>query len=137
VLGLFAALVWLTRKYGARSLGTGMIPDDVMQSLGSAAIDPRTRVSMLRLGGRILVLAHTAQGIHPLSEITDPDEVRGLTAACAGHARKEFASTLASIEQESVSAGFVDPVRQSSAQAQHARSPEPRRSSPSQLFASA
>ena len=111
VLGLFAALVWLTRKYGSRTLGTGGIPKDVLASLGSAAIDSRTRVTMLRCGGRILVFAQTAGAIQPLSEITDPEEVRQLTAACLGDAKDTFAATLKSMEHESGDSGFLGNAR--------------------------
>lgn len=108
VLGLFAALVWIFRKYGSKALRSGAIPNEVMQSLGSTAIDPRTRVSLIRVGSKLLVVAQSASGIVPLSEITDSDEVRRLTAMCQGNSKQEFASTLQSIEQEPA-VGFVDP----------------------------
>ncbi len=108
VLGLFAGLVWLTRKFGARSMNQSTVPKEVLSSLGSTPIDARTRITMLRCGNRILVVAQTATGLHPLSEITDPDEVRGLTAACIGDARHTFDSTLKSIEKETANRGFVE-----------------------------
>jgi flagellar biogenesis protein FliO len=107
VLGLFAGLVWLTRKFGSRSMSQGAIPKEVLQSLGSTAIDSRTRITMLRCGNRILVMAQTATGIQPLAEISDPDEVRSLTAACLGDSKTTFASTIRSIEKEKPEAGFV------------------------------
>ena len=108
VLGLFAGLVWLTRKFGARSMNQGTVPKEVLSSLGSTPIDARTRITMLRCGTRILVVAQTATGLHPLSEITDPDEVRQLTAACIGDSRHTFDSTLKSIEKETANSGFVE-----------------------------
>ena len=107
VLGLFAALVWMTRKFGSRGISQGVIPREVFQSLGTTSIDPRTRVTMIRCGDRILVLAQTNTGVHPLAEITDPDEVRHLTASCLGDAGRTFGSTLRSIEQEPVPQGFA------------------------------
>ena len=107
VLGLFAVLVWISRKYGSKSMG-GSIPNEVMESLGSTAIDPRTRITMIRLGGRILVVAQTATGIQPISEITDSEEVRRLTALCVGNSKAQFATTLKSIEGEPVGEGFLD-----------------------------
>lgn len=106
VLGLFAVLVWVSRKYGSKTMG-GSIPSEVIQTLGSTAIDPRTRITMIRLGNRILVLAQSASGIEPISEITDPDEVRNLTALCVGDSKAQFSSTLQSIEHEPAQAGFV------------------------------
>jgi flagellar biogenesis protein FliO len=108
VLGLFAGLVWLTRKYGSRSMNQGAVPKEVLKSLGSTPIDSRTRITMLRCGNRILVVAQTASGLHPLSEITDPEEVRELTAACLGDSKHKFNSTLQSVEAEKTNSGFVD-----------------------------
>ena len=107
VLGLFAGLVWLTRKYGTRSMSQGAVPKEVLQSLGSTPIDARTRITMLRCGDRILVMAQTATGVHPLTEITDPDEVRRLAAACLGDSKTNFASTIQSVEREAADAGFL------------------------------
>jgi flagellar biogenesis protein FliO len=107
VLGLFAALVWVTRKFGSRSLGSGTIPSEVLQSLGSIPIDSRTKIMMLRCGSRILVTSQTATGIQPLAEITDPDEVRRLTASCLGDSKTNFATTMQSIEKEKSDAGFL------------------------------
>lgn len=107
VLGLFAGLVWATRRFGSRRLGPGSIPSEVLQSLGSAPIDSRTRVTMLRCGSRILVAAQTATGMQPLTEITDPDEVRRLTAACLGDSKADFATAIRTIEQEKPSTGFL------------------------------
>ncbi len=107
VLGLFAGLVWMTRRFGARSMQQGAIPKEVMQSLGSSSIDARTSIMLVRCGSRILVLARTAQGVQPISEVTDPNEVRHLTALCLGDSKKDFASTLQTIEKEKTAAGFV------------------------------
>ena len=106
VLGLFAALVWVSRKYGSKTMG-GAIPGEVIQTLGSTPIDPRTRITMIRLGSRILVVAQTASGITPISEITDPEEVRNLTAHCVGDSKTQFTDTLKAIEQEPVGEGFL------------------------------
>ena len=110
VLGLFAALVWMTRRFGARGINQGALSGEVLQSLGTTPIDPRTRVTLLRCGNRILVLAQTATGVQPLAEITDPEEVRHLTATCLGDAGRSFVSTLRSIEQEPAQPGFAGPA---------------------------
>lgn len=110
VLGLFAGLVWLTRRFGSRGLHQGAIPNEVFRSLGSSPIDPRTRVTMLRCGNRILVVAQSASGVQPLAEIDDPEEVRQLTASCLGDAGRSFNSTLKAIEQEPVPHGFTGTV---------------------------
>ncbi|TWU50807.1 Flagellar biosynthesis protein, FliO [Rubripirellula tenax] len=107
VLGLFAAMVWVTRKYGSRSIAPGAIPREVMEHLGSSAIDPRTRLTMIRCGARILVLSQTATEVRPLAEITDAEEVRRLTAACLGDSKRNFADAIESIEKEKPQPGFA------------------------------
>jgi flagellar biogenesis protein FliO len=107
VLGLFAALVWGSRRFGGGAIQKGSLPKEIVQPLGSTAIDARTRLTMLRCGNRILVLAQSSGTTRTLCEITDPEEVRQLTAACAGTSGKDFSSALRSIERESISQGYV------------------------------
>jgi flagellar protein FliO/FliZ len=126
VLGLFAGLVWINRKVGGGAGNHGAIPKEVVQSLGSTPIDSRNQITMLRCGNRILVLAQNAQGVQPITEITSPDEVNELTAACLGDSKQAFAATLQSIESEPAKAGFL---------AGQPAAPTPR--SRGQLFASA
>ncbi|EMI22161.1 flagellar protein [Rhodopirellula maiorica SM1] len=107
VLGLFAGFVWLTRRFSTGGSANGVIPKDVVQNLGSTSIDSRTKVSMIRCGNRIIVVAQTATGIHPLSEITDLNEVQQLTASCIGESKRNFASTLREFEKEPAEKGFA------------------------------
>lgn len=109
VLGLFVGLIWLTRKFGSHSGTGGAIPKEVLQPLGSTAIDSRTRLTLVRCGNRIVVLAQSASGVQPITEITAPDEVHALTAACLGDAKQAFAATLKSLETERSGAGFLGP----------------------------
>jgi flagellar biogenesis protein FliO len=97
---MFAGLVFLTRKFGGATIRSGSLPNGMLQTLGSTAIDARTRVTMLRCGSRIVVAAQTANGIHPLCEITDPREVHELTVACNGGAPTSFGDTLKMAQQE-------------------------------------
>lgn len=107
VLGLFAAFVWGSKKLGHASPAKGSIPKEVMQAIGSTNLDPRTRITMLRCGNRILVLSQTSGATNTLCEISDPDEIRLITAACLGQSKSEFASTLRSIEKEPARGNFI------------------------------
>ncbi len=107
VLGLFAALIWATRKFGTQGGSNKNIPKEIFQTLGSTSIDPRTQVSLLRCGQRILIIARTNNGVHPLGEITDKDEVRHLIATCTGDSKQEFHNALASIESETAGSGYI------------------------------
>jgi len=85
VLGLFAALVWIARRYGPATAAGGSLPEDVLQHLGSTAIDAKTRVAFLRCADRVLVVGQSATGDpRTLAEITDPDEVSRVIGRCQG-----------------------------------------------------
>ena len=107
VLGLFAGTIWLTRRFGAGARGSRTVPNEAVEVLGSSVIDARTKLSLIRVGTRVVVLAQTAQGVHPISEITDLDEANELIATCRGDSKRGFAEQLKSIERESQSPGFV------------------------------
>jgi len=107
VLGLFALMVWLSRRFGNRSLGQTALPSEVLQSLGTAALDARTKINLVKCGGRVLVVAQTATGVFPLSEITSPEEVRHLIAQCQPMSKQSFAQTLQAFEREPAPKGFV------------------------------
>ena len=107
VLGLFALMIWCTRKFGKKTLGHGSLPNEVLQSLGTATLDARTKINLLRCGGRVIVVAQSATGIYPISEFTSPEEVRQLIASCQSTSKQTFAQTLRSFEQEPASRGFV------------------------------
>jgi len=109
VLGLFAGLVWVTRRFGGAGQGGGELPKEVLTPLGGTAIDPRTRIQLIRCGSKILVVCQTAGGMTPLSEIADPDEVATVTAACTGDSKKQFLETLKSFEKQPVRLGFAEP----------------------------
>ena len=51
--------------------------------LGRRYIDPRNSVQLIRIGSRILIVAHSPQhGMQTLSEITDPIQVDELAGRC-------------------------------------------------------
>jgi flagellar biogenesis protein FliO len=85
VLGLFGGVVWLWQRYGEKPAAMGRVPDDVLQHLGSTGLDAKTRVTLLRVGHRILVLSQP-QGGSPqtLAEIDDAEEVQRITNRCLG-----------------------------------------------------
>jgi flagellar protein FliO/FliZ len=110
VLGLFAALVWVTRKYGAKNSG-GALPSELVEVLGSQSLDARTRIQLIRVGTRIIVAAQSAtSGLQSLSEISDADEVHRIMTACTSNSRNSFASTLQEFEREPSHGGFADPT---------------------------
>lgn len=85
VLSIFAGLVWISRHYGGGNAPSGALPKDVLQNLGSSALDSKTKVTFLKCGNRILVVGQVQNGDpQTLTEITDADEVERITNRCMG-----------------------------------------------------
>lgn len=94
VLGLFAALVWVTKKAGPAAARGGGIPDEALRVLGQKSLGPAGSISLVRCGQSLLVLGISATGMQRLAEITDPDQVRNLEAICLGESPSGFAAAL-------------------------------------------
>ncbi len=107
VLGLFAAMIWVTRRYSTNAAGNRAVPREALEILGSTTVEPRFKVTLLRVGSRVVVLAQTPQGIQPITEITQLDEVQRLIATLSGSSQQDFAQELMAIEREPHPRGFV------------------------------
>ena len=107
VLGLFAVLAWVSRRYSAKA-APGVLPSELVSVLGSSVIDAQNTVMLLKVGGRVIVASRTSDGLRALSEITDADEVTHLTATCTGDAGRDFHETMREVEREPAS-GFAAP----------------------------
>ncbi|WP_037247164.1 flagellar biosynthetic protein FliO [Rhodopirellula baltica] len=127
VLALFCGLVWVSRRFGGGSAASKPLSAATLSPLGHIMLDPRTKLLLVKCGRRVLVLSQTSTGVTPISEVTDPDEVRELIASCSGEARAVFEQTMRQIEREPVASGFVERPAAS----------EPAPSKPRRLFASA
>lgn len=107
VLGLFGALVWVSKK-AQRGVGSSRsIPDDVLRVLGQKNLGALGSVSLIRCGRSVLVVSVSQSGIHPLATITDDEEVRHLEAACQGDNMASFKETLGEMQREPAGRGFV------------------------------
>ena len=109
VLGLFFAAVWIFRSISGRSSSTPVVAS-VLQPIGGYRLDPRTNLTLLRCGRRVLLICQTAGSTTTLAEFNDPDEVAALLAQCDGKSRVAFEKTLESIGRDKHAPGFVDPV---------------------------
>ncbi|MEL6898630.1 MAG: flagellar biosynthetic protein FliO, partial [Planctomycetota bacterium] len=104
VMGLFAALVWISRKFGGGN-ASGALPNQAAEVLGTTMLAPRSRLQLVRVGGRVLVLAHGPAGVTRLDSIEDPDEAARLVAACKGESAEGFREALRSTE--TTAPGFI------------------------------
>ncbi len=103
VVGLFFVCMWLLRRSsGAKP--TGMLPSEAFAVLGRAPLTPQSFAQLLRVGNKLVLVAVSADGIQPLTEVIDPLEVDRLTGVCAsgrGHGpAAEFQQVLAQLARE-------------------------------------
>ena len=82
VLGVYFAFIWLTRQIqGTHSNG---LPKEVVEVLGFAPFGPKQNLQLVRLGSKLLLLLHGAEGTRTIGEISDPEEVEFLAGLCKG-----------------------------------------------------
>lgn len=108
VLGLFFLVAWLMRRGSVG--GAGELPSDVVRVLGRAALAPRQQMQLVRVGGKLLLVAVSQNGAQTLTEVTDADEVQRLAAACeatpGGGASNSFRQVLAQLGGQRAVGGF-------------------------------
>ena len=80
VLGVFFVLVWLMKRASPRQ--GGLLPTEVFEKLGSVPLSPKMHLHLFRLGGKLVLISVTPDGMKPVAEVTDPDEVIHLIGLC-------------------------------------------------------
>ena len=80
VLGLFLVVAWLMRR--TVSGAPALLPSEVVEVLGRAALAGRQQVHLIRLGGKLVLVSVSPAGIETLSEVTEADEVQRLVGLC-------------------------------------------------------
>lgn len=103
VVGLFFVCMWLLRRSSGAKHG-GALPNEAFAVLGRAPLTPQSFAQLLRVGNKLVLVAISADGIQPLTEVVDPLEVDRLTGVCAsgrGHGpAAEFQQVLAQLARE-------------------------------------
>ncbi len=107
VLGLFAALVWVSKKSGVAAHRSGTIPDEALRLLGQKSLGTAGSIALIRCGRRVLVVGLSAAGMQPLAEITDEEQVRNLETLCLGESPASFREVLGDLQLDPAAGGFV------------------------------
>lgn len=105
VLGLFAALVYVTRRWG-KTQAAGL-PSDLIETLGVHRVDAKTTLVVMRIAARVVVASRSGSSMQPLCEFTSTEQVQQILAACQHKSRDAFASTLQEIASEPTAKGFT------------------------------
>jgi len=83
VLALICALKWLSKLFFPAAVGNRS--SRAVQVLSRTVIGPKQQFMLVQVGKRIIVVGDSGNGMSPLAEITDPDEV----AALVGQVQEE------------------------------------------------
>lgn len=117
VLGLFVVVVWVSRRFGPA--GSTPLPKEAVELLGRTTVGNQHTLQLVRVGGRLLLVALSAHGAATLTEINDPDEVERLTALCLrqrpGSSTATFQQTISELERQPASRSFVEQRRPTAA----------------------
>ncbi len=84
VVGIIFLLRWVARRM---ALVPGATRSGAVKIISRSTVSPRQQVLVLQVGKRLVVVGDSGGAMHPLCEITDPDEI----AAVVGGSRQENA----------------------------------------------
>ena len=144
VLGVFFVLVWLMKRATPRQ--GGLLPAEVFEKLGSVPLSPKMQLQLFRLGGKLVLVSVTPDGMEPVAEVTDPDEVIHLIGLCRQSDPKSASAAFRQVlkqytgdkipqqQQQPMTGGYAQqPVQQYPAQ-QYQQQPYPAQQYPKQQF---
>lgn len=80
VLSAFFILMMIFRKMSPK--GNRLLPKEAFEDLGRTFLTPKLQLHLLRLGHRLILVSVTQDGVSPITEVTDPDEVVPLLGMC-------------------------------------------------------
>lgn len=92
-LAILIPLVVVATRFAARPFGI-RASGRSLRLLESLAIGPHRSISLVEVGGRILVVGATPEHISLLAELTDPEEVQSLLDRAQGEGASPFARIL-------------------------------------------
>ena len=100
VIGGYLGLVWLLRLINPG--GGGGIPREVLEVVGAVPLNNRQQLQLVRLGSKLLLMIHSAEGTQSIAEITDPAEVDHLLELCGARGNQAgWGARLSSVAQRS------------------------------------
>jgi len=109
VLGLFAALVWFSKRFAPA--GSAAWPKEAVELLGRAPLTGRQTMQLIRVGNRLLLVALSANGAETLTEITDPVEVEHLAGLCRGGKAASASASFSRVMNQLATEPAVEPPR--------------------------
>ena len=90
VIGGYLGLVWLLKIINPA--GSSAIPREALEVVGSAPLNSKQNLQLIRLGSKLMLMIHGPDGTQPVGEVSDPAEVEHLLAICGGSGRGQRVS---------------------------------------------
>lgn len=100
VIGLFGALVWVSRKSTRSSAAGRVLPDQALKVLGQKPLGSGNSIMLVRCGHGVMMVGVSPAGMYPIAHLTDQDEVSRLEAICETGGATTFGETLQSMRLE-------------------------------------
>ncbi|MDR3182189.1 MAG: flagellar biosynthetic protein FliO [Planctomycetaceae bacterium] len=107
VVSLFFLIAILFKKVSPK--GSRPLPKEAFENLGRTYITAKQQLQLLRLGNRLILVSVTPDGVSPVSEVTDSDEVLSLLGMC----RRLDSNSATALFQKTVSRITDDEINQS------------------------
>ncbi len=108
VITTFLLLAMLFKKVSPK--GIRALPKELFENLGRAPLTQKHQLNLLRLGNRLLLVSVTLDGVQPITEITDPDEVVQLLGLCrrqdANSSTQNFKKMFSNLAEEPAEGGY-------------------------------
>jgi flagellar biogenesis protein FliO len=102
VIALFLLFSWTMRRGGPKS--SSVLPESAFAVLGRAPLTAQSFAQLLRVGNKLVLVAMSADGAQPLTEVTDPLEVDRIAGLCMSGkpngSSAEFQQVLAQLSKE-------------------------------------
>lgn len=109
-VGLLLATTWLIRSCAPKS--SRPLPKDVVEVLGRLPLGGKQMTQLIRVGSKLVLVAVTPDGAETLTEVTDPDEVARLIAACDSKSGRgesaDFDRLLHEMSDQRTTASFLE-----------------------------
>lgn len=113
VLGVFLVIVWFSRRF--KPAGAAQLPKEAVELLGRTSLSGQHSMHLLRIGGKLVLVALSPQGAHPLAEINNPAEVERLADLCrrerTDSSSASFRQLVTQIGGQRTESSFVDNPR--------------------------
>lgn len=108
VISAFFLLVLFFKKVSPK--GNRVLPKEAFEDLGRTFLTQKNVLHLLRLGNRLILVSVTSDGVSPVAEIDDPDEVVTVLGMCrrleTESASQLFRKNLAELSKEDAKTGY-------------------------------